>query len=210
MDEPDLELHKQVCRASIEFCARVGAATLVIHPGWITALQMLTSLDRLLALERQVIRELARDAGDCGVKLALENMPAVPGMLSGEKPGYGIDPLRVAEQIAAIDHPNVCATLDFSHAFISANYRRVDLLETLKPFAPYINHLHVHDSFGRPPSLDGADSGEALAFGMGDLHLPLGWGTLDWERILPHLAIRPRTVMTVEITRRRTRSSLRR
>jgi len=201
MDEIHLELHKQVCRASIEWCARIGAKILVIHPGWITAREMLTSLDRLMELERSTILELAREAADSGVKLALENMPAVLGMLSGEKTNYGIDPLRVAEQVAAIDHPNVCATLDFSHAYISANFRNVALLETLKPYASYVNHLHVHDSVGRPPSLQDADTGEALAFGMGDLHLPLGWGTLEWERILPHLPIRPGTVMTVEIAK---------
>ena len=58
----------------------------------------------------------------------------------------------------------------------------------------------MHDSFGRPTS-DAAfySHAERIAFGMGDLHLPMGWGDIGWETILPELACRPGTVMIVEL-----------
>jgi sugar phosphate isomerase/epimerase len=40
---------------------------------------------------------------------------------------------------------------------------------------------------------------ERIAFGMGDLHLPMGWGDIPWQTILPQLAFPAGTVMTVEL-----------
>jgi len=78
--------------------------------------------------------------------------------------------------------------------------RGMDYLAALRAFAPVTNHLHVHDSFGRPTTMGGFFSrAERIAFGMGDLHLPMGWGDIDWEAILPQLAFRPGTVMIVEL-----------
>ncbi len=102
--------------------------------------------------------------------------------------------------IAEIDHPQVCGTLDFSHAYIMTTFRGMDYLDALRAFAPWANHLHVHDSFGRPTTMPRFVShAERIAFGMGDLHLPMGWGDIPWETILPQLAIRPGTVMIVEL-----------
>lgn len=202
MDEEHLDLHKQVCQASIEFCIDIESEVLVIHPGWTNASRMLTSLDRLQEIEREAIREMADLCKPYGIRLAMENMPAILSMVTANDDNYGLDPERLAAQIAEIEHPNVCATLDFSHAFIVSNYFGIDYLEFIDPLLPYVNHLHVHDSFGRPPSLEDADTGERLAYGMGDLHLPLGWGALNWQEILTKIQIRPDTVMTVEIAER--------
>ena len=113
---------------------------------------------------------------------------------------YTADPVRLAEAIAAIDHPQVCGTLDFSHSYLMTTFRGMDYLEALRAFAPWTNHLHVHDSFGRPTTMARFVShAERIAFGMGDLHLPMGWGDIPWETILPQLAFRPGTVMIVEL-----------
>jgi sugar phosphate isomerase/epimerase len=37
---------------------------------------------------------------------------------------------------------------------------------------------------------------------MGDLHLPIGWGDIPWDAILPRLPLRRGTVMIVELPER--------
>jgi sugar phosphate isomerase/epimerase len=84
-----------------------------------------------------------------------------------------------------------------------AQFRGADYIRTLEAFAPMVNHLHVHDSLGRPTSMEGFyRPAEQIAFGMGDLHLPMGWGDIPWEAILPRLRFRTGTVMIVELFER--------
>ena len=84
-----------------------------------------------------------------------------------------------------------------------AQFRGMDYLKTLEAFAPEVNHLHVHDSLGRPTSIDGFYRlAEQIAFGMGDLHLPMGWGDIPWDAILPRLRFRAGTVIIVELPER--------
>ena len=61
----------------------------------------------------------------------------------------------------------------------------------------------MHDSFGIPTTIDGFyRPADRIAYGMGDLHLPLGWGDIAWDAILPELPLRPGTVMIVELFKR--------
>jgi sugar phosphate isomerase/epimerase len=193
MDEPHLDLHKAVCRSMLELCDAVGASVMVQHPGIVPA-RPAPELERLHAIERDALREMADAAAGYGVRIALET-------LFVEDAGrYTADPVRLAAAIAEVDHPQVCGTLDFSHAYLMTTFRGMDYLEALRAFAPWANHLHVHDSFGRPTTMTRFCShAERIAFGMGDLHLPMGWGDIPWETILPQLAIRPGTVMIVEL-----------
>jgi sugar phosphate isomerase/epimerase len=196
MDEEHLELHKAVCRAMLELCAAVGASVMAHHPGRVPAARA-AQLERLHALERDALSEMGEVAAAYGVRIAVENL------FVEDAGAYTADPVRLAREIAAVDHPNVCGLLDFSHAYIMAQFRGMDYLETLAAFAPCVNHLHVHDSLGRPTSIAGFYRlAEQIAFGMGDLHLPLGWGDIPWDAILPRLRFRPATVMIVELPER--------
>ena len=87
-------------------------------------------------------------------------------------------PAELAAQIRAVNHPNIRATIDFSHAAINAGVRGFDLMAELKELAPYAGHLHIHDSFGKPRSFEPYTYGEAVNFGLGDLHMPPGWGNV--------------------------------
>ena len=40
---------------------------------------------------------------------------------------------------------------------------------------------------------------EATALGIGDLHLPLGWGDIEWEDIFSELTFLPDTTLIMEI-----------
>lgn len=201
MDTAHYDLHMAVCRASIDFCAAIGSDILVLHPGWLERFEPEPTLARLVAQERQALRQLGDVAQAAGVRLCVENMPPIPETFREGKNNYAFDPARLAAQIEAVGHPNVCATIDFSHAWVAQSWHGRDYLESLKPLAPWANHLHIHDSFGRLPTVDNLFSGDAIAYGQGDLHLPPGLGTLPYETILPHLAVRPQTVITLEMIR---------
>ena len=196
MDDEHLELHKAVCRAMLELCDAVGAMVMAHHPGRIPAARA-ARLERLHAIERDALREMGEVAAGYGVKIAVENLFVEDAVT------YTADPARLAREIAAVAHPNVCGLLDFSHAYIMAQFRGMDYLKTLEAFAPEVNHLHVHDSLGRPTSIDGFYRlAEQIAFGMGDLHLPMGWGDIPWDAILPRLRFRAGTVMIIELPER--------
>lgn len=195
MDEAHLELHEGVVRAMLELCDAVGAATLVHHPGIVRARPQ-PALDRLHEVERDALRRLGDVAARYGVRLAVET-------LFVERPDeYTADPFRLAREIAAVDHPQVCGTLDFSHVAIMSTLKDLDFGAAVRTFAPCANHLHVHDSFGRPKTVTGYTEAEDLAFGMGDLHLPIGWGSIDWDGVLPGLPLRPGTALIVELRTR--------
>jgi sugar phosphate isomerase/epimerase len=196
MDEAHLDLHKAVCRAMLELCDAVGAGVMAHHPGKVPAMHA-AQLERLHGIERDALCEMGDVAARYGVRIAVEN-------LFVEDAGtYTPDPVRLAREIAAIGHPNVCGLLDFSHAYIMARFCGMDYLETLEAFAPEVNHLHVHDSLGRSRSIGGFYRfAEQIAFGMGDLHLPMGWGDIPWDAILPRLRFRAGTVMIVELPER--------
>ncbi|MBF0374236.1 MAG: sugar phosphate isomerase/epimerase [Alphaproteobacteria bacterium] len=200
MDEPLAPLHEAVARACIELCAALGSGVMVVHPGWLDGPLPEVELERLMGVERAALARLAPFAADHRVRLCLENMPPVTEtVLDGSRLNYAIDPVRLAAQVAAIDHPAIRATIDFSHAWQSANWRQVDFRGSLAPLAPLAAHLHIHDSFGRPPVLAHATTADWVLFGVGDLHLPPGWGNIDFPAALGGIAVPPETIMTFEV-----------
>lgn len=196
MDEDHAGLHRAVGVASVEICAALGARRMVVHPAWVDAARLRRDRDRLMAMERDGLRALADTAARAGVTLCLENMPPP------DEPGldnHGLDCRSVAAQIAAVDHPNLAGTIDVSHAYIASRTFGWDLRAQLEALAPAAPHLHLHESFGRPPSLPRPRPGERLAYGLGDLHLPLGWGDLPWTEALAGLPLPDEVSATLEI-----------
>lgn len=192
MDEGRLDLHKAVARAFIDLTALVGADVLVHHGGR-TAAAPWPELERRLDLERRALAETADYAERKGVTLAVENL------FIEDPREFACDPVQLADHLARLDHPAVCATLDVSHACLMCTWKGLPCAETLEALAPWVGHLHIHDSFGRPPGLQTYATAERLAYGQGDLHLPLGWGDIPWDALLPRLPVRPGTVMIVEL-----------
>jgi len=193
MDEANLTIHKQVCMAMLELAEAVGAGIMVHHPGIVRGRDE-AEIERLHALEREVLAEMGEVARGRGVRIAVETLFA-------DAPGaYTADPMRLAAELERLGHPAVAGTLDFSHSYLAASQRGLDFGEALRRFAPVTNHLHVHDSFGRPPSIAGFHSvSERIAFGMGDLHLPMGWGDIPFDELFDELRFRPGTVLIVEL-----------
>lgn len=188
-----LPRHFDVMRASMEAAAEVGAIHYVVHSG-VAPNQPLDGLEA--AYERQ--RELLSRAGDLGRDLNL--LVCVETMFGGhEGRMHASTPSRLAAELAAIDHPNVWATIDFSHSYLRLSYFGGDYLAEIQALAPFAKHLHVHDSFGRPDDIWAASTSERLAFGHGDLHLPVGWGDIPWDALIAGCVFPTGVVFNIEL-----------
>ena len=199
MDETHPELHLEVLLSSVRFAALVGAAVVVIHPGRTTLQQDVAARPRLLARERDQVRRAADMAGRAGVRIGLENLNPNRDMMAGHQTSYALDPAAVGEQIDAIAHEAVCGVLDFAHGWLAAGRLGFDYLRHTRQFAPFVGHLHVTDNCGTPITAPYTADADHVAFGMGDLHLPIGWGTVPYEALLTDLPIRAGTVANLEL-----------
>ncbi|WEX08294.1 TIM barrel protein [Chelativorans sp. AA-79] len=196
MDPATVRYQIDAAKALIQLCDRVGSRIIVQHGGFVRADQIEERAEADKR-EREALFELAEFARPYGVRVALENIFTTdPGQ-------YRQTPAEVAETVKTIDHPNLVALIDFSHAYIESTYRGLDFRDQLRAMAPVTGHLHVHDSFGRPAGHSKFfHPQEATALGLGDLHMPLGWGDIPWEEIFAELDFLPDTALMMEIGRR--------
>jgi sugar phosphate isomerase/epimerase len=196
MDTATCGYQLDAAKSLAQVCDRIGARILVQHGGSLRADQLDERHDADQR-ERETLLELGEFCKPYGVRIAFENI------FTTEPGQYRQTPTEVAATVAAVNHPNVVALIDFSHAYIESTYRGLDFRGELRAMAPVAGHLHVHDSFGRPQAFyRGHHLQENTALGIGDLHMPLGWGDIDWEDVFGELQFMPGTVMTMEINRR--------
>lgn len=202
MDEPHrLSRHMQVLTASLEAAAEVGAGVYVLHTGHVP-LQLNAGVEAAYARQREWFARAGDIAAAHRLIICVENVfDWTWGTLSTASAS------RLAREIAAVDHPAVRATVDFSHAALEAGSRGGDFLSEAKALTPLARHLHLHDSFGRPDDIYMFTDGERLAFGHGDLHLPVGWGDLPWDRVMEECRFVPGTVFNIELNRRHWRAA---
>ncbi len=200
------ELEQSVLLACIEFCAEIGAKTLVYHSG-LQALDLartrtitLPDDDTLKRGEEQEItalREIAPIAQDADVVIGMENgdphlweyaLMKDNRKSSDDLPKYHarlrIQP--IIDQLEAIDHPNVGMTLDLAHLHLATHALGEDYVEAVALANPWVKHLHMNDNFGK---LDvGFDSElDRLPYGEADLHLPPGWGAIPYQEAFAQL-----------------------
>lgn len=196
MDPVTLPYQMAAAKALVEFCNRVESGILVHHSGCLRADQIAERAGADIR-EREALTELADFARPHGVRITLENI------FTTEPGQYRQTPSQVAETVKAVNHPNVVALIDFSHAYIESTYRGLDFFSEIAAMAPVTGHLHVHDSFGRPQGFyKPFHPQENTAMGIGDLHMPLGWGDIDWDRIFSELTFLPETVLMMEVGER--------
>jgi sugar phosphate isomerase/epimerase len=199
MDEAwRLPRHMEVLEASLEIAAELGAENYVIHSG-LAPTQQGAGIEAAYARQREWLSKSGDLARQHGLVLCVETLFAG---YKGE--GHSSSPSRLASELAAIAHPNVLATLDFSHAYIKLDFdgRRDDLVEEVKALAPWSKHLHMHDSFGRQDDIWMYTEGERMAYGHGDLHLPVGWGDIPWDRIIAECEFPEGVLFNIELKER--------
>lgn len=171
----NLDQHERIARACIELTARLGARCMVLHCG--LSGETGEALEGAYARQREALARLGDHAAGHGVVICLETVWSFDGR---ETPLAG----RLASEIRAVDHAAVQATLDFAHAALQCAVKGADLMTEVKALAPLAPHLHVNDCFGQVADAVVPLAGEELAYGSADLHLPLGWGNLPWEKLL--------------------------
>lgn len=199
MDEAyRLPRHFEVLEASLEVAAEVGAENFVIHSG-LAPRQQGDGIEAAYRRQREWLAKAGDAARQHGLYLCVETLFA-----GFDGRGYASTPVRLAGELAAISHPNVMATLDFSHSYLKLDFdgRRDAFVEEVKALAPYARHLHVHDSFGRQDDIWMFTEGERLAYGHGDLHLPVGWGDIPWETLMDECTFPEGAVFNIELKQR--------
>ena len=99
------------------------------------------------------IQEICDHAAELDMKIAVENMVNMPALL-------GRRPEEIVGILETVNRDNVGFILDVGHANTNGN---VDSFLKLKDM---VIHAHIHDNHGER-----------------DEHLPVGFGTVPWERV---------------------------
>ena len=179
LDQENFDSHKEVLKRDIEVSGEIKATHLVTHFGQTTNnvhenKELYTSH---LMRQQECYAEMGEYAQSHNVTLAIENL--FPFTLDH----YAPLPSEIAEQINEVNHPNAKCCLDISHAYINCNYRNAHFINEIKTMGPLSEHIHMHDSFGIIESMWTFTSAEDTSYGQGDLHLPLGWGDIPFDKI---------------------------
>jgi sugar phosphate isomerase/epimerase len=179
MDLTSPSLQRDVLGASLRFAHTIGAEVIVCHAGQrLGARDARCSMRDQLSAERSALREAGELAGELGLTIAVENYYPEQPILRGAVYDYSVWPRLLAEQISTVDHPAVGICLDVGHAALAAGFFGFDFIEECAAVAPLVRHVHLHDNLQRT-NLTGVPAvSEHTVYGMGDLHLPPGRGTI--------------------------------
>ncbi|WAM33473.1 sugar phosphate isomerase/epimerase family protein [Caldicellulosiruptor morganii] len=215
MNFEEESLHITLFKSCIEFANAIESEILVYHCGrFIPEEKFLINLGNsyistdkqkiMMKRERELLIEMAHYAEKYGVVICLEN--ARP-YLDSDFYCYGEKLNLLAEQVRAINHKNIRVTLDLGHAYLASKRYNFNLIESIRNISLLIKHIHLHDNFGRLSASYEKDQTELLAVGKGDCHMPLGWGLIPFDQILPvvnnyngvlMLELRPRYLQYLE------------
>ncbi len=182
MDLTSHGLQRDVLDASLRFAKGIGAEVVVCHAGQRVGTRdaRYSMRDQIFA-ERSALREAGALAEELGVTIAVENYYPEQPILRGAVYDYSVWPSRLAEQISAVDHPAVGVCLDVGHAALAAGFFGFDFIEECAALAPLVRHVHLHDNLQRSNLTGDPRVSEHTAYGLGDLHLPPGRGTIPLE-----------------------------
>lgn len=173
------DIHRQVLLSSVSFAAAIGARVLVVH------YEARSDDPSIEAQYRRAVEVAADVAGRHDLILGIENIEVERAE-------------RVLEFVASVAHPNVRMTYDFGHDYLAADLFGYDHIASARACEPYVAHLHVTDNFGRFNQARLGDfnlyraipHSQIAVMGLGDLHLPAGWGSLPIERVYDCFATR--------------------
>jgi len=171
------DLYESLRRASVQemVCAleagsELGIKKMVLHPGYSTGLGRFV-LDRVKQYAMESLDVIVKKANTLGITLCVENMLPQTQFLS--------NPHEFEEVFHAF--PDLRLALDIGHANLGGGRNKSS--EFIQRFGYRLGHVHANDNFGR-----------------NDSHLPVGAGTIDFEKILRELrGIEYDETITVEV-----------
>jgi sugar phosphate isomerase/epimerase len=201
MDLTSPGLQRNVLDASLRFAKVIGAEVVVCHAGQrLGARDARHSMEAQLSAERFALREAGDLAGELGVAIAVENYYPERPILRGAVYDYSVWPSRLAEQVSAVDHSAVGICLDVGHAALAADFFGFDFIEECAAIAPLVRHVHLHDNLQRTNLTGEPQGSEHTVFGLGDLHLPPGRGTIPLEDLFRRMDFPERPSCCVELS----------
>jgi sugar phosphate isomerase/epimerase len=194
-------LQRDVLDASLRFAEVIGAETVVCHAGQrVGTRDARHSVADQLSAERAALREAGDLAGELGVTIAVENYYPERPIVRGAVYDYSVWPSGLAEQISAVDHPAVGVCLDVGHAALAAGFFGFDLIEGCAALAPLVRHVHLHDNLQRSNVTGEPQVSEHAVYGLGDLHLPPGRGTIPLEVLFRRMDFPEKPSCCVELS----------
>jgi sugar phosphate isomerase/epimerase len=201
MDNEREELHKNLFFNVLEFSKEIGSNLIVYHAGWVTndIAKNKELFEKLKEKERESLAYFADIAMDYGIIISVENSNVDLNIIQGKIFCYGTNIYDLIDQIEKIGKPNVGITLDIGHGYIASKYLKYDFFSAIKSAEKFINNIHLHDNFGAINDIkENIPYMYRFNYGLGDLHLPLGWGEIPFEKIFP--IIKPNFVyITLEL-----------
>jgi sugar phosphate isomerase/epimerase len=197
LDDPErLAGHFDILQASLALAAEAGARHAVVHTG-IFFPGMAGPIGTAYARQRDFLYRAGEKAKDLGLVLCVENLFLWGNMVETASMS------RLAEELERIGHSHVRATLDVSHGYLHCAQFGLDFLAEAARLAPHACHLHIHDSFGRPElGMYVYSPSEALAYGIGDLHLSVGQGSIPFDAVMAHCQLPATAVFNIELNER--------
>ena len=132
----------------------------VVHPGYLSP-HGAQLPDLAWQTNIESLQSICDFAADCGIMIAVENMPEVPKI-------FGKYPKEMLQMVEEVNRDNVGLTIDIGHANTMGPKIMDDFL---KMYKGRISHVHLHDNMGKK-----------------DEHLPLGKGNVDWKHVMDSLS----------------------
>jgi sugar phosphate isomerase/epimerase len=201
MDLTSHGLQRDALDASLRLAQGIGAGVVVCHAGQrLGARDAKHSMGDQISAERSALREAGDLAGELGVTIAVENYYPEQPILRGAVYDYSVWPSQLAERISAVDHPAVGVCLDVGHAALAAGYFGFDLVEECAAIAPLVRHVHLHDNLQKTNLTGEPQASEHTVYGLGDLHLPPGRGTIPLEELLRRMDFPEKPSCCVELS----------
>ena len=201
MDLTSPGLQRDVLDASLRFAKVIGAGVVVCHAGQrVGARDARHSMEAQLSAERSALREAGNLAEELGVTIAVENYYPEWPIVRGAVYDYSVWPSRLADQISAVDHPAVGICLDVGHAALAAGFFGFDLIGECGAIASLVRHVHLHDNLQRTNLSGEPPVSEHTVYGLGDLHLPPGRGTIPLEELFRRMDFPERPSCCAELS----------
>ncbi|HID56942.1 TPA: sugar phosphate isomerase/epimerase [Candidatus Poribacteria bacterium] len=168
------ETHRKVFEACIQFTANIGAEKLIYHQGrlirWVEEVEEHSiTEEEAREIEVEELFELGKMAESEGVLICIENVHSSITHL-----------VRLVRDVGL---KSVGITYDFGHSYINSKRIGYDFIKSIHLAKPFIYHTHVNDNFGKGEAEVRVPYIEGMPMGIGDLHLPIGWGAIPYEEV---------------------------
>ncbi len=168
------DVHRKVFAASIQFTAAIGAKTFVYHQGRLKSNDNDVTQEEAREIEIDELIDLGELAKNEGITICVENIHS--------------SITHLVKLLESVGEESIKLCYDFAHSYINSKKLGYDFLRSIQVAKPFIRHTHVNDNFGKGRPESSAAYIEAMPMGIGDLHLPVGWGSIPYEDVFRVMA----------------------